>query len=478
MNLWHRVQKALPTAGIVALILFLIAAGPVLVYEAGGTKTVYPHLLYVPVVIAALVFGARGGLVAGMLAGLVMGPWMPLDVEAQIPQETIGWVVRTGFFVLIGTLTGAGQRLFAERHRRLQSAQGELRRTEDRVRALVDAVSDYAIITLDPTGQVVTWNEGAERTFGYRAEAIIGHHFSRFYPPGDDLPARELEVATNERRCEHEGWRLRQDGSRFWANTVITALTDPDGGLEGFAKVTRDMTEAKQARERLEELVRSKDEFIAAVAHELRTPLTAVVGFAEILATGGLDPEETEELTVAIHHQATDLGGIVDDLLVAARIEIGRLSVSPVSVDLEREVRSAISSVPDAAGRIHVEGTGRAFADPARVRQVLRNLISNALRHGGRNISVAISEHQQSARVKVRDDGAGVPALEQEKIFAPYRTSNIHPGQPSSLGLGLAVSRKLASLMNGELIYRRENANTIFELVLPSSEANDSQLAG
>ncbi|MEV0681431.1 PAS domain-containing sensor histidine kinase [Actinosynnema sp. NPDC050436] len=119
---------------------------------------------------------------------------------------------------------------------------------------LVEGVVDYAIFMLDPGGHIVSWNSGAERIKGYRAEEIIGRHFSAFYPPEDivtDKPGRELEAAIADGRLEDEGWRLRKDGSRFWANVVITALFDDTGRLHGFGKVTRDMTERRRAEQQL-----------------------------------------------------------------------------------------------------------------------------------------------------------------------------------------------------------------------------------
>ena len=135
-----------------------------------------------------------------------------------------------------------------------QRAEEELRRSEERFRLLVEGVNDYAIFILDPRGNVTTWNEGAERTQGYNAEEIIGEHFSVFYPAEDverGRPREELGVATREGRFEEEGLRVRKDGSRFWANVVITALRDDTGNLRGFSKVTRDITATKEAEEAL-----------------------------------------------------------------------------------------------------------------------------------------------------------------------------------------------------------------------------------
>ncbi|HEY5089935.1 MAG TPA: PAS domain S-box protein, partial [Polyangia bacterium] len=124
--------------------------------------------------------------------------------------------------------------------------------SEERFRLLVESVSDYAIFVLDPDGHVATWNIGAERIKGYRAAEIIGKHFSIFYPPEDVAAGKtdlELEIATREGRFEEEGWRVRKDGSRMWANVTITALRSPDGKLIGFAKVTRDLTERRRTEE-------------------------------------------------------------------------------------------------------------------------------------------------------------------------------------------------------------------------------------
>src|SRR5947209_866047 len=128
------------------------------------------------------------------------------------------------------------------------------RQGEDHYRLLVEGVWDYAIFMLDPQGHVLTWNAGAERITGYKAQEIVGRHFSVFYPPEDvarDKAGHDLQVAAAEGRYEEDGWRVRKDGTRFWANVILTALRDPEGRFVGFAKVTRDLTERKAAEETL-----------------------------------------------------------------------------------------------------------------------------------------------------------------------------------------------------------------------------------
>src|SRR6266513_1984371 len=175
-----------------------------------------------------------------------------------------------------------------------KKAEKALQQSEERFRLLVSAVTDYAILMLDPEGHIASWNAGAERIKGYQSQEIIGQHCYRFYPTEDverGKPGHELKVATERGRFEDEGWRVRKDGSRFWANVVITALRDGTGRLRGFAKVTRDITEHKRteellmhAKEEAERASKFKDQFLSTMSHELRTPLNAVLGFSDLLA--------------------------------------------------------------------------------------------------------------------------------------------------------------------------------------------------
>src|SRR3954453_11972567 len=156
-----------------------------------------------------------------------------------------------------------------------KQAEEALRQSEERLRLMIESVQDYAIFMLDPDGRVMSWNLGAERIKGYTAREIIGQHFSVFYSSEDlanGKPARELETAQRDGRVEDEGWRVRRDRSQFWANVVITALYDTSGKLQGFAKITRDMTERRRI-EQLQIADKQKNEFLATLAHELRNPL-------------------------------------------------------------------------------------------------------------------------------------------------------------------------------------------------------------
>jgi signal transduction histidine kinase len=227
----------------------------------------------------------------------------------------------------------------------------------------------------------------------------------------------------------------------------------------------------EKARLALEAAVRSKDELIASVSHELRTPLTAVLGFAHLLQdpASALSDEDRTALQRSIVEEGTDLANIVDDLLVAARADTGILSVVCVPVNLRAQVAQVLeNSDQQSSERIRaVNGDGHALGDPNRVRQIIRNLVTNAVRYGGDSIWINLSVDDAVARLAVIDNGTGVPAEEQERLFEAYWQAHRDPGKPSSLGLGLSVSGDLARLMDGDLVYRREAGQTVFELTLP-----------
>jgi signal transduction histidine kinase len=234
------------------------------------------------------------------------------------------------------------------------------------------------------------------------------------------------------------------------------------------------LAELTELKERLEELVKSKDEFVASVSHELRTPLTAVFGLAEELRVHreAFSDGELEEFISVIADQSHELTDLVEDLLVAARAEIGTLNLAIESIEPLDLLTEMLGSNP-ALNSVVREIRGKAGAieaDPMRTRQILRNLMINAERYGGEKVWVEL-RHQGKDQVVIAvvDDGDGVPESARESIFNAYERAHNAAGQPSSVGLGLAVSRRLARLMGGDLQYRSEYGLTLFELILPTS---------
>jgi len=226
--------------------------------------------------------------------------------------------------------------------------------------------------------------------------------------------------------------------------------------------------------ERLEHLVRSKDEFVASVSHELRTPLSAVLGFAEILRDERVDlsPVERAELTTTIAREAYDLAGIVEDLLVAARAEIDSIHISQVVVDVGANCAQVVEVLPDVdQDRIIITEQAervKAIGDPVRVRQIVRNLITNAIRYGGDAVVIEYATRDDRVVLWVRDNGEVIPAAAHERIFLPYFSAHDAGSRPSSVGLGLTVSRQLAEMMGGHLAYTHDGRWSVFELDLPA----------
>lgn len=267
--------------------------------------------------------------------------------------------------------------------------------------------------------------------------------------------------------------------SDFWRDDVWTDVEVE--GLMRAADMVGAYWERESAREGLEELAEAKDRFIATVSHELRTPLAAVVGFSGELADGleAYTPEEIAEMVVLISSQSQEVAQLVDDLLTAERAASGNLTISPGSIDLLDECRSIVDSLGVHLDVAIVGDPSTAWADTLRTRQIVRNLLTNAHRYGGKTVRVEISSHRNLASLVVSDDGPGVRGIDAEHIFDPYyRSQSPSDARPDSVGLGLAVARQLARMMGGDLVYRRRRGWTRFELTLPVAPEAAASLAG
>jgi signal transduction histidine kinase len=300
----------------------------------------------------------------------------------------------------------------------------------------------------------------------------------------------ELRVAAAEGRYEDEGWRIRKDGSRFWANVVITALRNDAGELVGFGKVTRDLTERRESELRkiedarrmadIEASNRTKAEFLTAMSHELRTPLNAIGGYTELLSIGVRGPitEAQRADLERIRRSQQHLLGIINDLLNFSRIEAGQITYESAPVRLEDVVNGVLPMIEPQAAQKELALTHEcgpretiAVADRARIEQIMINLLSNAVKFtppGGR-IAVTCFTRDGDACIAVADTGVGIPEDKLESVFEPFvqlgRTlTTSHEGT----GLGLAISRDLARAMRGDL--RVESAvgkGSTFTLSLP-----------
>ncbi|OGA66766.1 MAG: hypothetical protein A3G81_10535 [Betaproteobacteria bacterium RIFCSPLOWO2_12_FULL_65_14] len=373
--------------------------------------------------------------------------------------------------------------------------EGMLADSERRFRLMVESVVDYAIFMLDAEGHVASWNPGAQRISGYAADEVMGRHFSRFYPPEEVArrkPQWELELAAADGRFEEEGWRVRKDGSTYWANVVITAVRDDTGALLGFAKVVRDLTErnrveaelirAKVAAERASE---AKSQFLANMSHELRTPLNSLLILARLLADnigGNLTPKQVQ-FAQTIYGSGMDLLSLINDLLDLAKIESGAITtmnIAPARLDelrgdmertfrqmaQDRRLQFTITLDPALPPLIRT--------DMPRLKQVLKNLLSNAFKftkQGSVELRVAPAEAGRIA-FAVIDTGIGIPPDKQRIIFEAFQQADgTTSRQYGGTGLGLSISRELTRLLGGELRVASElGKGSTFTLYLPASD--------
>lgn len=346
------------------------------------------------------------------------------------------------------------------------------RDAELRYRLLVEGVTDYAIFSLDPTGKVTSWNSGAQRIKGYTADEIVGEHFSRFYTPEDaagGLPARVLNTAFTSGHYEGEGWRVRKDGSLFWASVVVTPLRDERGELIGFSKITRDVTERKRLLDKIqhhaqelelriaerEQVNTELEAFSYSVSHDLRAPLRAIEGFTDIVLTDfgkELSPQVIELLQQVVQ-STTRMNRLVQDLLNYSRLT--RIEMEPAPIGMASAIRDASMQIEEGLRKhisVSVDRSLRVLAHPPTLIQVLINLIRNGLKfypHGA-TPKVEISARLEGRRIviAVRDEGIGIAPQHQQRIFKVFERLHTAAEYPGT-GIGLAIVHRGITKMGG-----------------------------
>ena len=369
---------------------------------------------------------------------------------------------------------------------RVRLQKRELVESEKRFRLMVEGLNDYAFFMLDTDGKVMSWNLGAERISGYLGAEIIGKHFSLLSTPEDvehGHPQEELKLAAEKGQVEETGWMLRRDGSRFWANVVVTAVRDDAGELCGFSQLTRDITERKISNEQLEEQRRkaeessqAKSQFLASMSHEIRTPMNAILGMADLLWDTEMDADQRHYVEIFRRAGAT-LMELINDILDLSKIESGRLELEKREFDaiavandvVELLLPKACDKKIGLRSRIAAGVSERVIGDAARLRQVLMNLAGNAIKFtntGEVVVSVEPAEGGRPGELKfaVSDTGIGIPADKLSAIFEAFTQADASTTRNyGGTGLGLTISKRLVECMGGHLGVQSEpGAGSVF----------------
>lgn len=375
------------------------------------------------------------------------------------------------------------------------------RENESLYRLLVEQVRDYGIFMLDDQGRIATWNEGARRIKGYEAEEIIGQYFAIFYPEEDVVsqkPAWELEVAIAEGKYEEEGWRLRKDGSRFWANIVITAVYNAEKKLVGFAKVTRDLTERKRNEQELKQSYESArqlaqelrsanrelsfanqelEQFTSIVSHDLQEPVRTVKSFLKLLEDKvakrqfeGLDPYVDKSVRAADR-----MRDLIANLLHYSQIGKRDLLKEEIAVQelIDNVVQTLKAAIQSSGARITIDNQVDVVqGDRIQLAQLLQNLVSNAIKfndHTVPEITIRCVVENTRTLFSVTDNGIGIPADALEKIFDVFRrlhTSSEYPGT----GIGLAICKRIVERHRGKIWTESEpGRGTTFFFTIPNN---------
>jgi len=377
-----------------------------------------------------------------------------------------------------------------------REAQQALLDAERRFRILIEGVTDYAIFMLDPEGRVANWNPGAERIKGYKPDEIVGEHFSRFYTPEDfdaGVAKRALETARDTGRYESEGWRVRKDGTRFWASVVIDAIRDDEGKLIGFAKITRDMTEKREAQLRLDEsreqLFRSQKmealgQLTGGLAHDFNNLLTAILGACELGLRNVNDPKKVGRMLEGVKGSAQRGAGLTRQLLAFARaqpLQMKQIDLRQFFADVTMLLRPSLRSNIEVITEIS-DQLWPIDADAGALELAMLNLAFNArdaMKEGG---SLKISAHNEVLSgepdglrgehvvLRISDTGTGMSRDVMDRVFEPFFTTK---GYGEGTGLGLSQVFGFMKQIGGAITVESEpGKGSAFALYLPASHGN------
>jgi PAS domain S-box-containing protein len=372
--------------------------------------------------------------------------------------------------VTIGRTREKGAPLYVAVMRDVSDKRAVVQRIEFQA-ALLDQVRTM-VVAADLDGRLIYVNANAVAALGIRPEQM---RRSRLLDLVTD-EAREALLGIDVLEGTWRGETVLQgvDGAEVPALATITRIRDAQGVPIGLGAIAVDITERKRTEEKLAALLASKDEFVTSVSHELRTPLTVIVGMAQELRSSfdEFSGDVARDLIGVIADQSSDLANIVQDLLVIGRSDGGgSLVINRESIAIDEELKACLQLYlpADREIELNLDSSLPVVADALRLRQVLRNLLTNAVRYGGPHLKAIIKQNSLFTTFSLWDNGTGVPPEDVNEIFQPYVRSRSGPALPGSMGLGLAVARKLSQLMGGDLVYERREEWSVFEMTLPTA---------
>ncbi len=463
------------------LMTFVACLAQVLIVSLSGQGYTY-LLFFVAIVASAWIGGFSTGVYSTLLSACIAYAFFipPLyTVTLKDPSYLIGSFI----FFLEGVFISY---LSQNMHTALKNSilkNTELIRSEERYRSVVESVKDYAIYTLDKEGYITSWNRGSEHTKGYTLEEVLKKHYSLFFEPteiSEGIPWKYLALATENGRYEFEGWRSKKDGTKFWANSIITPIIDDSKTVCGFSVISRDLTERK-------EIERRKDDFISIASHELRTPVTSVKVFTQVLLKifSRHSDKSPVKYLMKMDAQMDKLTLLINDLLDVSRIQSGKLEFKQEVLNLQEIANEVVENMQTLSDRHTIVCTGSVYdyvlADKDRIGQVLINLISNAIKYSPNadTVDVALTQNESEVIVSVRDYGVGIPEDYKEKIFERFfRVYDDREKTYPGLGMGLYISAEIVKRHNGRIWVESElGKGSIFYMSIPVSAQNQAATA-
>lgn len=461
-------------------------------------------MFFMAVLVSAWFGGLLSGLLASLLAALLANyvfiePVYSFAISFNQLIQLLLFCLEGGLISVFIHWLGDAYRRSAWEVNRHEQIEQTLRESEERFRLLVEGVKDYAIFTLDPNGIITSWNAGAERAKGYTAEEIIGKPLSTLYTPEDaeaGIPEKLMQKAISEGSAEIEGWRVRKDGSRFWANIIMTSLWER-GQLRGFSKVTRDMTLRKQAEELSQSLEREriareeaeranqlKMRFLAMISHELRTPLTSIKGFTSTLLADDVEwtSEQYQQFLTVIDQESDKLHELIEQLLDLSQIQAGVLKIRAqpqpfiTSLEVAREQLNTITANRQFNVNI-AENLPHVTIDERRIAQVITNIVGNAAKYTPPKTPITLTAFStdEAVQVEISDEGAGIPEKRRETIFEPFNLPDKKVSGNGSVGLGLAICKGIVDAHGGKIwVKDTPTPGTTIAFTLPLADTSAS----